>query len=44
MNSRSYKIQNMILGSISEDKNQESRVALTPEIIKKYIFHNALKV
>ena len=27
----------MILGSISEDKNQESRVALTPEIIKKYI-------
>ena len=27
----------MILGSISENKNQENRVALTPDIIKKYI-------
>ena len=27
----------MIIGSISENKSQESRVALTPDIIKKYI-------
>ena len=27
----------MILGSISENKNQEKRVALTPDIVKKYL-------
>ncbi len=27
----------MIIGSISENRNQENRVALTPDIIKKYI-------
>ena len=27
----------MILGSVSENKSQENRVALTPDIIKKYI-------
>ena len=26
----------MIVGSVSEDKNIEKRVAITPEIIKKY--------
>ena len=26
----------MIIGSISENKNLEQRVAITPEIIKKY--------
>ncbi len=27
----------MIIGSISEDKNVEKRVSITPEIAKKYI-------
>ena len=27
----------MIIGSISENKNQEKRVALTPDIVKKYL-------
>ena len=26
----------MIIGSVSEDKNLEKRVAITPDIIKKY--------
>ena len=27
----------MIIGSISENKNKEKRISITPEIIKKYI-------
>ena len=27
----------MIIGSISEDKNIEKRVAITPDVVKKYI-------
>ena len=26
----------MRIGSVSEDKNQEKRIAVTPEIVKKY--------
>ena len=29
----------MIIGSISENKNQEKRVSITPDIVKKYKSH-----